>query len=515
MEKKIKNLGFFSLIFLFIVLIPGIVWGKKSGSSGNPKTYNTPISLNYTSKQKTSSNSSYNGSTMVQASQSFKFKKSVTSANETKKGFEKETEKLDKLLYDYFIDEDYEEIIGLLRNKPFKELNYKEAYYLGYSYLMLGELDKALTCLKISYEKVPELNFKLKIAEALSTIHFYKKEYKEILDLLKPLPFSKLSEKSKYYYVIALINLKKFKEGEILAEKINNPKLRKKVKQLIKRFYKTFVIVNILGSYDSNVKLLNDNLTNSSAFLLKSSLIWISDSPYRTWNFIIVENYYINREFKNFDLYLLKLGVTEKFENFGVAQSFTGIYTNNEFYKLTYELKIFNKFFNRFKLGIMGKVEKYPSELFSNKDAVVYGIFGSLNINWSIFQRFSFKITQKNYLDYQKLFNLTSFINATGFTNPQTYKNKRVFSGSLYIKWFNWKKLTLTSPCDISYVNYFEKKENYLNLKGGANLNIKLNKVFNIPVNFQVIKNRALTDNAILENEYFKWSIEGGVKLVF
>jgi len=401
-----------------------------------------------------------------------------------------DVKKLEKL----FWDEDYEEIIGLLRNKELKKLSYKEAFYLGYAYLMLGEQEKALSCLKQAFSKAKTLKERAQAGEIMSQIYFYRKDYRDVIKTLGVVNLRELSDRAKYYYAMALINLEMFSLGKTVAYFIKDGKLREKVLKVYKMRYGTRFFGQVFQVYDSNIRLVEqENITGKSGFVTQTMLMLNSYAPRWNTQVLFFGSYQNNRENKAYDIYMGSFEYKKKGKILQLTfPSLSLVYANNDFYTTTGKVGIELKFVK--DGSIKGEVGGEYN--FQNKDK--HALFYGLKARYKIF---SLQWKEKNYW-HDNGINIVDRANIRGGFNW----NKKLGKG-----------FSFTISGSVQYTIYKDIEDRPLRPGGDFSLDWKFFKAGGISFKASVEKNILLKKDKehSLEQEYFKYVVGLGVKINF
>jgi len=383
-----------------------------------------------------------------------------------------------------FTDEDYEEIIGLLKDKPISKLNFQEAYYLGYSYMMLGKLSTALKCLLQGYKSASTPKEQVKISEIIARIYFYSLNYQGIIKILSPLNVNLLSDRAKYYYAVALLNTGELDEAHIVINLIKNPVLRERLTRLEALLYGVKVFGQINQIYDSNIKLVEDETTKKSGFVSEGLFSVIDYSPVRSFQLIGFASFKNNRDYSAYDIYYASFKHIRKYSGIKfILPQIDFVYANEGAYSAGMKLGIERGTYLKIKLT--GGYEHNFQD--TDRNALSISCEGS-------FKFFHVRVMYKNFKNYYDKV----------LINPLIYFNKKL-SNKFYLK----------TRAGMIYLHYLTMEDRALRPYGSVTVSWGFTK--NQCLNFkgEIEKNFLLKKDVGYEKEYFKYIVGIGYSYYF
>ncbi len=207
-------------------------------------------------------------------------------------------------IQELFNDQDYDEIVGLLKDTPSDKLSADSLFYLGYSYLMRGDIKKAKKYLKESLAR----SNNVKAAEVLIAIYFGEGNYKKAVKLGDRFK-DKLSDKGLFYYGLALIKLGRDDLAEDVSQQIKSKKLKNSLQKAIDETRKVHLFARIGEFYDSNIYLLPIDFPSipdfSNTGYVTEGLLFITKGfSYLKTDITFYERYQDNRDNSNLDFFM-------------------------------------------------------------------------------------------------------------------------------------------------------------------------------------------------------------------
>ncbi len=389
-----------------------------------------------------------------------------------------------------FLEEDYEEIIGLLGDKSPSELFAVEAYYLGYSYLMVGELSKALKYLESAYAKTEDTKLRLTLAELIARIRFYQRDYREVLKVLGELPLDRLSDRGKYYLAIALIEVEGCEEAKKVWNAISSEKFRKRIKSYCSLREGTQFFGQTFQFYDSNIKLVEDtDITDTEGFITQAVISVRRFSPKRELNFVGFGRIQNDRTKDVYDVYLTNISHLVKGNNFKiVVPGISFVYTKKKVYSSSINTALSYNFKN-YLLTINAGGEYN----FETSDKNNYFFEGGMKVSL-----LTFRFKYKNYSNYYDRIAAVCLLD--------------------YDKRFGLKlKNYVFVSLGVEYTSYFDISESSLRRFAGLAIGRKIFKKGSIEFRGSYEINRLIEDNEFegLERDYDKYVVGIGIKFVF
>ncbi|WP_143340996.1 hypothetical protein [Desulfurobacterium atlanticum] len=313
-----------------------------------------------------------------------------------------------------FLNEDYDEIVGILKDKPLEILDADSLYYLGYSYVMVGEYARGTELIKKSFFLSPSTEK----GKVLIRLFYGLGKYRDVIAVYKELRKRgiELSGNLKILVIRSMI-----KEGENPDELLSTFENSEQVAALSGlKMLKT--VVSFTQKYDSNILLLPEDLDaepySISGFVSEIDIgtTFFFPSGYTGLKvYSLVQN---DRNNDRFDFYMVRGFFGRKINRFTGTGEVYYVYTDKASYLLGADLGFAKPFLHSY-FRWSGGYERNFADV--EKSAfVLKGLFEKSS--WNLFSEF------KWYGDDVKRFKIK------GEIKFKRKIGKAVFQGFPYLK---------------------------------------------------------------------------------
>ncbi len=297
----------------------------------------------------------------------------------------------------YFYNEDYEELIGYLHSYPLRSLSNETLYYLGYSYIMVGNYTAAKKALKVAVQKKP---YDVHSALLLMRILSFEGEKTTIVDIWSKYSDKNIPKEARKIYIKALLAL----GMDDAAARVSG------------KNFKTFFL-SLKETYDSDIPLLpRDQIPPTmTASGFETQALFYGSLAYRPFKLTPYALLLYQNDRKNSELDTLITGLSLQRSipslRLKAISELNYSNVNHKTYSLSGALT-FKRVWDAFSLGIKGSAERNVSDSNWSNEGVEL-LFESRHLNAAAgYKNYS---GVKDRIEFKTSYNFKEEVSSFGF----------------------------------------------------------------------------------------------------